>query len=124
MLKVFLAIGFFSLLGACGSECSAPICKTVVNEKVVYKDGKPGTGKPGTGKPGGTGDTGQAISYPKMQSLLNQYCVNCHATADFMQNESALKRSDVRSEVWNKTMPPQGQSPLPETVRLQIINFF
>ena len=94
----------FMFLFACGGETKETIT----------------TPPPGPG-PGPGGD----LTYPEMQAKLNQYCVSCHATAGFMQNENALRQSDVRERLVSRTMPPPDSSVfVPETDRQAMINFF
>lgn len=73
----------------------------------------------------GPGPGGDPISYAEMQSKLNQFCVSCHATANFMQNETSLRQSAVRARLLNRTMPPSSSNiVVPETDRSAMINFF
>jgi hypothetical protein len=55
--------------------------------------------------PGG-GGTGDTVTYNEMQTLLDQYCSQCHSSAPFMQNEANLRRSTAQDRIWSRNMPP------------------
>lgn len=70
-------------------------------------------------------DPGEAISYQKMQGFMVSYCQSCHASAAFMQSESALRASQVKANLWSKRMPPTNAGKaLPDNVRTQMVSFF
>jgi len=97
-------------------------------ERVVEKTSdnpSPGPGTdPGT-DPGDDPDTGTKISYQKMQTYLANYCQSCHATAQFMQGENALRASQAKNYLWSKKMPPSNApKALPDNVRTEMLTFF
>lgn len=85
-------------------------------------DRPPVTGPP----PGGGGGTpGGDLSYAEMNGLLQNYCAACHASAQFMQSESALLASSAKNRIWNESMPPSNAGKkLPDTERALMLTFF
>jgi len=78
--------------------------------------------------PGGGGDpdpdpNGKA-SFSDAQSVMQKYCVDCHASAAFTKNEQALIGSSAKSRVQNATMPPPYATPLPAAEKAKFLNFF
>ncbi len=111
MKKLMLLLLF---LTACGQN------KTI--EKNV--PGPPVVVDPGT-DPGTDPDPADAISYQKMQGLMVSYCQSCHASASFMQSESALRASQAKAYLWSKRMPPANAGKaLPDNIRTQMVSFF
>jgi PBP1b-binding outer membrane lipoprotein LpoB len=70
--------------------------------------------------------TGDDISFQKMQAHMVNYCQGCHASAAFMTGgETALKQSQVKSQLWSKRMPPaNAPKALPENIRTEMISWF
>lgn len=93
------------ILSACGKD------ETVVER---YKDPP----LPGPG-PGPDVDP---PTYPQMQQLLTQHCEKCHATAQFMQSEVALRASSVKEQIWSNRMPKDAT--LPEEDKARMLAFF
>ena len=60
--------------------------------------------------------------YAEMQQLLVQYCEKCHASAQFMQNEAALRASSVKEQIWSNRMPKG--STLPAEDKATMLAFF
>lgn len=70
-------------------------------------------------------DPGTAIGYQKMQSDMIQFCQPCHASASFMQSESALRASQAKAYLWSKRMPPANAAKaLPDNTRTEMMSFF
>ena len=70
-------------------------------------------------------DPGGRPSYQRVASLLNTYCAQCHASATFMTNESSLRASAVKNQLYSKRMPPANAAKvLPENVRAEVLLFF
>ena len=93
---------------------------TVIEKEVPAPTG-PTTPGPAPTPPGSNGDS---ISYAEMQNILNKNCVSCHASADFMQSETLLRRSRVKDELTSRNMPPTGAKPMSEGDRTLGVNFF
>jgi hypothetical protein len=74
----------------------------------------------GTPDPGGT-----KLGYQQMQAQLVTYCQSCHASAQFMSGEAALKASKAKDYLWSRRMPPSNSpKALPDNVRTQMLSFF
>lgn len=56
--------------------------------------------------PGPTPTPGGKPAFAEMQTLMQKYCVECHAAAGFTKSEAALIGSSSRQRVQNATMPP------------------
>lgn len=77
-----------------------------------------------TPKPGGE-DPGDTVTYAAMQKNLVTYCQSCHASANFMTSEAALRASSVQTRLTNRSMPPSNApKALPDNVRTQMLSFF
>ena len=104
MLKIFLTM---FLLMSCGNDPE-------------YRDPPPHTHPPSNG--GGSGST---PSYAETQALLDNYCGACHANAQFMGSERALRGSAASSRVRARNMPPSNATrKLPDAERSKILAFF
>ena len=111
-MKFMIAI-LFLLATACGSD------------RRQY-DGYSGGGTtPPPGGGGGDVPGGGDLSYAQMNGLLQNYCASCHASAGFMQSESALRNSSAKNWIFNEDMPPSGAGkPLPDKERQLMLSFF
>ena len=93
------------MLSACGKD------ETVVERYTDPPSPGPGPG-PDVDPP----------SYAEMQQLLVQHCEKCHASAQFMQSESALRASSVKEQIWSNRMPKG--STLPAEDKASMLAFF
>ena len=105
-MKIIWAFSLIFVLSGCGGEED-----TVVVEKYKDPPDLPDPG-PGDGKP----------TYAQMQLLLTEWCEACHATAQFMQSESALRASDAKEQIWSDRMPKNAT--LPPDVKNRMLAFF
>ena len=107
MTRSIILIAF--LLAGCGGQ------DTVMEKPVPQTPPAP----PPIG--GGGGETG----YAQMSGFMVQYCNQCHSTAAFMQSERGLRSSSTLARLTNKSMPTaNARTPLPDNVRVRMINFF
>lgn len=78
-----------------------------------------------TPTPTGTPAPGDKLSYQQVQAHLVTYCQSCHASAQFMSGEAALRASRAKDYLWSRRMPPSNApKALPDNVRTQMISFF
>ena len=111
-MRILLA---FIFLFGCGQD-------RVVTEYVPVPP--PSDGRPPSGG-GGGGGGGGAPSYQETQALLNNYCLSCHSTAQFMGSERALRSSAVAGRLRSGSMPPSNAGKkLPDAERKKILTFF
>lgn len=100
---------FLFLLTACGGP------STVETEKPLPQPSPGPNPNPGPGaKP----------NFSEVQSIMQKYCIECHASAAFTKNEQALVASSSKSRVQNSTMPPPYATQLPAADKARFLNFF
>lgn len=103
----FIALVFLITAFACGAP-PAPEQKTP--GPVPVPNPKP--------QPGGK------TSFADAQSIMQNYCVECHSGAAFIKSESALIASSAKARVQNASMPPPYAEPIPASDKAKFLNFF
>ncbi len=73
-----------------------------------------------TPKPG----TGSGTSFAEAQSIMQEYCAECHANAGFLKTEAALKASSAKARVQNSSMPPPYANPMGAAEKQKFLGFF
>lgn len=63
-------------------------------------------------------------SFAEEQSIMQKYCAECHASAAFTKNETALIASTAKNRVQNATMPPPYAGQMSPTDKARFISFF
>lgn len=110
MRKIILAFVILAM-NSCGQE-------HIVDKPVEQPIPSPTkTPQPGTG--------GERIGYQEMQGYLVTYCQTCHASAQFMSSEAALRASQAKNYLWSRRMPPSNApKALPDNTRQVMLSFF
>lgn len=106
---------FFLFLVSCILfSCGAPQAQ----EPVPVPQPVPGPNPNPNPNPGGK------TSFAEAQSIMQKYCVECHASAAFTKTEQALVASSSKSRVQNSTMPPPYATPMAAGDKSKFLNFF
>lgn len=108
-MKFYLACMLF-VLASCGTD------------RRTYGGYQDGGGSP---PPSGGGGGDETVNYAQMNGLMQNYCAACHASAQFMQSENALRAGSVKNRIWNESMSPSNAGrKLPDAERQLMLSFF
>jgi|SRR6478609_3121538 len=105
-MKFLLAIVFLIV------SCGGPAPQQQAQQPI------PGPTPTPTPQPGGK------TSFADAQSIMKNYCNDCHATAAFTKTEQALIASSAKSRVQNSTMPPPYASQMSAGDKTKFLGFF
>lgn len=62
----------------------------------------------------------------EMKPLIKEYCIQCHATSEFVSSGKGWTNSNAKSRVQDGSMPPPGSAPaqaMRESERLVLVKF-